>query len=1207
MRMGLRLCFLLVVGGAGVQAAPARAPHLRQHPSNPHYFEFRGQPTILVTSAEHYGAVLNLDFDYIPYLNELASKGLNNTRIFSGFYVEAQGAFGIQKNTLAPAPGRFIAPWARSSTPGYRNGGNKFNLDAWDVAYFSRLRDFCAQAGQRNIIVEVNLFCPFYDDNLWTYSPLHANNNVNGVGGIGKDSVYNLSNAAMTARQEALVRKVVAELRDVDNVYYEITNEPYAGAVTTAFQHRMVDTIVAAESGFANKHLISLNIANGSATVTNPHPNVSILNFHYADPPNAVAANYGLGRIIGENETGFDGSSDYEYRKEGWHFIVAGGALYNNLDYSFTAAIEGGTDTQSAPGGGSPALRSQLKILKDFIHGFNFLAMSPNNGVIQGGVPSGATARCLAQSGEQYALYLSGGSQAGLVLNLPGATYQADWVDTKNGAIAKTETFAHGGGSRVLASPSYSQDIALRVRRTSGGGTPTHPPANASFYRAINLNGPALTIDGNAWEGSNAPNYSYTGSAFANQGVPLSPPTDASRATMIRSSVWNAGGSNVTMSGVPAGRYVVYLYVWEDNFSVTYNVSLEGSVVQSGHSSGAGGRWDRLGPWTRDIADGAINVTCSAGDANLSGLEVWREGSTPPAAVSVTASDASAGEPSNPGAFTVSRTGSTSSALTVSYAVGGSATSGTDYQALPGFVTIPAGSTSSVIPLNVINDSAQEPSETVILSLPGSSATVTIADDDVPPPATGDLLVHLRLDAGSGTTAIDSSGSGNPGELRNGAGWAAGKSGSAASLDGADDHVRVATSASLNAASTALTVAAWVYRTSNQSGWRVVATRQFGAGFDDVYTLGFLDNACRFGAHTTSSYPMLAGGAAPLNAWIHMAGTYDGSLVRLYVNGAQVASSAAGGPLVSDARPLLIGAGQNDGTSAVQEALAGRIDDLRVYKRALSAAEIQAIAVPPQPSSGLVLHWPLDGNASDASGNGNHGTPQGAVFTAGNLGGGVDVDGDHLSAPNSTSINTLGSQMTVALWVYKRANAPGYGSVIGRRKGAGSEDLWILYYNNSPNDEVSAGLSTSAGTAHLVGPSGAGDLNRWAHLALVYNGSTMRLYRDGLEIASRGHAGSILSETTPLVLGAGDNGGAISEHVNGILDDVRLYNRALSASEIQELASLGGGVAKAAPAVEAEAPPESGGGDGKCGLLGLEALLLLAAGGRLVAARRRSR
>jgi hypothetical protein len=109
------------------------------HPQNPHYFFFRGKPTVLITSAEHYGAVLNLDFDYIPYLDELQSKGLNLTRTFSGVYREIPSSFGIHGNTLAPAPNRYICPWARSKTPGYYDGGNQFDLTNWDEASCKRV------------------------------------------------------------------------------------------------------------------------------------------------------------------------------------------------------------------------------------------------------------------------------------------------------------------------------------------------------------------------------------------------------------------------------------------------------------------------------------------------------------------------------------------------------------------------------------------------------------------------------------------------------------------------------------------------------------------------------------------------------------------------------------------------------------------------------------------------------------------------------------------------------------------------------------------------------------------------------------------------------------------------------------------------------------------------------------------------------------
>ena len=113
---------------AGQGTSALQHPPIALHPENPRYFLWRGRPTVLITSGEHYGAVLNLDFDYRQYLETLASDGLNYTRIFSGAYVEPQGAFNIARNTLAPATGRFIAPWPRSTQPGYAGGGNKFDL-----------------------------------------------------------------------------------------------------------------------------------------------------------------------------------------------------------------------------------------------------------------------------------------------------------------------------------------------------------------------------------------------------------------------------------------------------------------------------------------------------------------------------------------------------------------------------------------------------------------------------------------------------------------------------------------------------------------------------------------------------------------------------------------------------------------------------------------------------------------------------------------------------------------------------------------------------------------------------------------------------------------------------------------------------------------------------------------------------------------------
>lgn len=467
-----RVPFRRLCAGAALAAAllawgrtSSAAEPIGLHPDNPHYLLFRGKPTILVTSGEHYGAVLNLDFDYRPYLDELHSHGLNLTRTFSGAYCEPHGAFKIKGNTLAPAQGRLICPWARADKEGYAGGGNKFDLTEWDEKYFRRLKDFVAQAGKRGVVVELVLFCPFYGDAMWNLSPMKASNNVGGIGRMPRTEVYTLKHPKLLAVQDAMTQKIVRELNEFDNVYFEVCNEPYFGGVTDKWQDHIIQTIVATEKSLPRKHLIARNIANGSKKITAPNPAVSIFNFHYATPPTAVKRNYGLNRVIADDETGFKGDKDATYRREGWEFILAGGGIYDNLDYSFTAEHEDGSAEPDAPGGGGEKLRAQLGILKKFIHGFDFVHMKPDKSVIVKGVPDGTRAWALADAGRAYAIYLNGGGRANLVLDLPAGRYVAEWLNTETGQIAKRERIDHDGGKRAFKSPRYAQDIALSVKR----------------------------------------------------------------------------------------------------------------------------------------------------------------------------------------------------------------------------------------------------------------------------------------------------------------------------------------------------------------------------------------------------------------------------------------------------------------------------------------------------------------------------------------------------------------------------------------------------------------------------------------------------------------------------------------------------------------------------------------------------------------------
>jgi hypothetical protein len=463
MKSPLAVSVALLLLASALGAAP-----LSLHPENPRYFLFRDKPTLLITSGEHYGAVLNLDFNFDRYLETLQADGLNLTRVFSGAYVEPQGAFNIESNTLAPKAGRFIAPWARSDQPGYANGGNKFDLNRWDDAYFKRLKDFIRKANECGVIVEMNLFCPMYEDKQWALSPMNAANNVNGIGSVGKHDIHDLSkNGSLQGVQEKLVRKIVAELADFDNLYYEICNEPYFGGVTNEWQGRIADVIADAEKDLPKTHLISENVANGSKKITDPHPKVSIFNFHYAHPPKAIAENWELNKPIGLNETGFKGNGDDFYRTEAWEFMLAGGALYNNLDYSFTVGHEDGTYKYppKTPGGGNPIFRRQIRVLAEFLGGLDFIHLKPARELIKTAIPDKSSAQLLAQPGILYAGYFKGiPKDVGLEMQ-PGR-YRAVIINAISGKEVRTEEFQHDGGVRAIAVPSEASEFAISIRVT---------------------------------------------------------------------------------------------------------------------------------------------------------------------------------------------------------------------------------------------------------------------------------------------------------------------------------------------------------------------------------------------------------------------------------------------------------------------------------------------------------------------------------------------------------------------------------------------------------------------------------------------------------------------------------------------------------------------------------------------------------------------
>lgn len=476
-KKNIGFCILLLL--ASSEIIPSFAQPITLHKENPHYLEYKGEPLLLVTSAEHYGAVINLDFDYSKYLETMKAQGMNYTRIFTGSYVEVPGSFGIEHNTLSPAPGRFIAPWVRTKEPGLFQNEGKFDLSTWAPTYFNRLHDFMQKAQELEIIVEVTFFCATYQDAYWERHPFNPGNNINQIGKLNRIDFNTLKNDRVLFYQKALITKLTTELNKYDNIFFELSNEPWADngndvtflhktlipkenplgwllwatsatPATLAWQKELAQTFRKAEEGLPKKHLLAQNYSNFKENLIEVGEEIDILNFHYAWPE-AVSENSGWNRPINFDESGFAGSHDTTYLHEAWAFMLSGGAVFNNLDYSFYPGKEDGKGINDAPGGGSENLRKQLKFLNDFLSAFNFVQMKPSNHLI---IHSpGLDAFCLANEGVDYAVYLQGRSQGYLNLQLGKGDYIVRFYNPDIGEIIMHRNLNHLGGETEIQIP----------------------------------------------------------------------------------------------------------------------------------------------------------------------------------------------------------------------------------------------------------------------------------------------------------------------------------------------------------------------------------------------------------------------------------------------------------------------------------------------------------------------------------------------------------------------------------------------------------------------------------------------------------------------------------------------------------------------------------------------------------------------------------
>jgi len=189
---------------------------------------------------------------------------------------------------------------------------------------------------------------------------------------------------------------------------------------------------------------------------------------------------------------------------------------------------------------------------------------------------------------------------------------------------------------------------------------------------------------------------------------------------------------------------------------------------------------------------------------------------------------------------------------------------------------------------------------------------------------------------GAGTAVADASGAGNHGTAT-GTTWAAmGRYGTALSFAGTSGWVTVPDSASLDL-TTGMTLEAWVNPVQVSGGWRTVIFKQSTNGI--AYSLFGANGSARPAGQVFIGGEQNAAGTAalPLNTWSHLATTYDGATLRLYLNGTPVGSKAQTGSVAVTGGVLRIG-----GNSIWGEYFRGLIDEVRIYNRALGTAEIQS-------------------------------------------------------------------------------------------------------------------------------------------------------------------------------------------------------------------------------------------------------------------------
>jgi len=434
------------------------------------------------------------------------------------------------------------------------------------------------------------------------------------------------------------------------------------------------------------------------------------------------------------------------------------------------------------------------------------------------------------------------------------------------------------------------------------------------------------------------------------------------------------------------------------------------------------------------------------------------------------------------------------------------------------------------------------------------------------PPNNLGLVLYYPMDEGSGTMVGDASGNGRTGTLSatNQPTWSNGKLGKSLYFNGLTTGNQV-TFSGINVTNTH-TISMWIKISANCASYRNLFASNGGNG---LYCL--VDGGGNRITYYYGGLDHFSNTNISLNQWHHIAVVNNGGSVTFYLDGA--AGGTASGAIAYTAT--------NTGNDLFAESFNGYIDDLRVYSRVFSAAEVLALyksgsakiglSNPSQGTlaDGLTGHWTFDGkdmvsNVADVSGNGRNGSLIGQTATTttrGKIGQALKFDGtnDYVNT-NATSGNFItATEGTISVWLRPTNSAltiPSMSSVQNARTAVSTSGLqefgiFQAYINSDAADNI--WIYNNIGSYRGV----PYDLNEWIHITWVHSGGVLYAYKNGELIDSVSSGNTTL--TANLWIGNNWGFGAATRFWNGDIDDVRTWSRALTASEIKQVYNIGAG------------------------------------------------